>query len=67
MKKKKTAILLVGALALTAVLSGHGKKTKRQQRPPMKVWSPKIRREKPKTAMMRRKKKKKKKKNCNCR
>ena len=60
--KKKTAILLVGALALYSSSFPAAAKTKRQQRLPMKVWSPKIRKEKPKTAMMQRKKKKRKKK-----
>ena len=52
--KKKTAILLVGALALTAVLSGCGKNKEATEAANESV--------EPKTAMMRRKKKKRKKK-----
>lgn len=59
--KKKTAILLVGALALTAVLSGCGKNKEATEAANESVESEDPE-EKPKTAMMRRKKKKRKKK-----
>ncbi len=59
--KKKTAILLVELLSLQQPFPAV-EKTKRRQRQPMKVWSLKTRKEKPKTAMMQRKKKKKKQK-----
>ena len=46
--KKKTAILLVGAFCLYSSLFPAVEKTKRRQRQPMKVWSLKTRKEKPK-------------------
>ena len=57
--KKKTAILLVGALSLQQPFSGCGKNKEATEAANESVES-ETRKEKPKTAMMQRKKKKKK-------